>query len=291
MLHGCASNDTKPAQTKTSSPSGIVLADIDQIQYEQALDNMQKGELNSARNTLEKIATRQPKHFGVRLNLAIIAFQQDKLENAEKLAKEGLKLNEESADLYNLMGLISVEKKAFKEARASYEKAISLNDTLANAYYNLALLLDIYFQDIPAAFENYNFYLALEPDDQATKDWIDQLKYSLDSEWEEQLMLLIKHIRYFSFLLSLFLFFSVVSANTFAEEDRIELKTTVIKANTELPKILYVVPWQDTKQSNVKEQRLVLHSLFGDLFDPVGALPPSQVDLSDLENRQVTDDE
>ena len=52
-------------------------------------------------------------------------------------------------------------------------------------------------------------------------------------------------------------------------EDEIELKTTVIKGNKELPKILYVVPWKDVTKSKKTERKLVLHSLFGDLFDPV----------------------
>lgn len=58
-------------------------------------------------------------------------------------------------------------------------------------------------------------------------------------------------------------------------EDKIELSTTTIKGNKELPKILFVVPWKDIKQSKKAEHRLVLHSLFGDLFDP--ALPEQHV--------------
>ena len=54
-----------------------------------------------------------------------------------------------------------------------------------------------------------------------------------------------------------------------AAEDRIELKTTTIKGARELPKILYIVPWKDVKPSAKAQQELVLHSLFGDLFDPV----------------------
>jgi len=52
-------------------------------------------------------------------------------------------------------------------------------------------------------------------------------------------------------------------------EDTIELRTTTIKGNKELPKILYVVPWKDIKKNTKAERKLVLHSLFGDLFDPV----------------------
>jgi hypothetical protein len=51
--------------------------------------------------------------------------------------------------------------------------------------------------------------------------------------------------------------------------DQIELEITTIKGNKELPKILYLVPWKEIKQAKKAEQKLVLHSLFGDLFDPV----------------------
>jgi len=68
-----------------------------------------------------------------------------------------------------------------------------------------------------------------------------------------------------AYLLLIILFVST----TLSAEDTIELKTTTIKANKELPKILYVVPWKDIKKNTKAERKLVLHSLFGDLFDPV----------------------
>lgn len=64
------------------------------------------------------------------------------------------------------------------------------------------------------------------------------------------------------------LFLSVLAGNAVAQE-RIEMETTTIKGNTELPKYLYVVPWQDKAQTKREEQKLVLHNLYGDLFDPV----------------------
>jgi len=77
-------------------------------------------------------------------------------------------------------------------------------------------------------------------------------------------------------LLGVLLLLFVLSLNAYAE-DEIELRTTTIKGNKELPKILYVVPWKDIKRSKKAERKLVLHSLFGDLFDPV---LPSQDKLS-----------
>ncbi len=69
----------------------------------------------------------------------------------------------------------------------------------------------------------------------------------------------------FVFILSLCFIF-IKSGHT---EDRLELETTFIKGNKELPQILYVVPWKDSKSSRKKEQQIVLYSLFGDLFEPI----------------------
>lgn len=72
-------------------------------------------------------------------------------------------------------------------------------------------------------------------------------------------------MRYFIILTTFF----TLSATVVHSEDRLELETTFIKGNKELPQILYVVPWKDIKRSRKKEQQIVLYSLFGDLFDPV----------------------
>ena len=49
----------------------------------------------------------------------------------------------------------------------------------------------------------------------------------------------------------------------------VELDSIYIKGNKEFPQVLYIVPWKDMKAKGHREQTLVLHSLFGDLFDPV----------------------
>ena len=72
-------------------------------------------------------------------------------------------------------------------------------------------------------------------------------------------------------MLRIVLFMSIAFLSTFnvTAEDRLELETTFIKGNKELPQILYVVPWKDVKSKQKKEQQIILFSMFGDLFDPV----------------------
>ncbi len=69
--------------------------------------------------------------------------------------------------------------------------------------------------------------------------------------------------------LCLLLLFLLMGSDLHADET-LELKTTIIKGNKEVPQMLFIVPWQNTKSSDKKEaQKLILHSLFGDLFDPM----------------------
>lgn len=63
-----------------------------------------------------------------------------------------------------------------------------------------------------------------------------------------------------------------ISSGAQETDDEIELKMTTIQGNKELPKILYIVPWKEVKNPPKPQRQLVLHSLFGDLFEPV--LPP-----------------
>jgi len=72
--------------------------------------------------------------------------------------------------------------------------------------------------------------------------------------------------------------FFIFSLNAKAEEeesdmpapiDRVELTTSFIKGNKELPQVLYIVPWQEVKKITQKPENMVLHSLYGDIFQPI----------------------
>ena len=53
-----------------------------------------------------------------------------------------------------------------------------------------------------------------------------------------------------------------------AAEDEMKLELSVIKGNKELPKVLYIMPWKRLPSDNMK-QKLILHSLFEDVFEPL----------------------
>ena len=70
-------------------------------------------------------------------------------------------------------------------------------------------------------------------------------------------------------LLITLLFSSAAFAENQQEIDRVELKTSFIKGNKELPQVLYIVPWQTIKQVKKKASNMELHSLYGNIFQPV----------------------
>lgn len=51
-------------------------------------------------------------------------------------------------------------------------------------------------------------------------------------------------------------------------EQTIELETTRIKTNEELPQVLYIVPWKELESRPARPFKLQLHDLFGDLYQP-----------------------
>ncbi len=68
-------------------------------------------------------------------------------------------------------------------------------------------------------------------------------------------------------LLTIFIIFTPIFSNIAKSEIEIKMNTTTIKGNTELPKILYIVPWQEIKHLKENEQQLIIHSLYDDLFN------------------------
>jgi len=87
----------------------------------------------------------------------------------------------------------------------------------------------------------------------------------------EGITLMNQYLKYF--IIPLFLLLMVTTHHAISE-DKIELKTIKIKGNKELPKILYVVPWQESGKSKKRTQKLQLHNFFGDIYEPIAVKAP-----------------
>lgn len=180
-LSGCGSVQTREP-TSSLQTQGLELLTTDQkAQFTKALNAMQASDSAKARSILTKLIEQQNRVAELHLNLAIVEYRQQNYDAASKSLDQVLKLSPKSPQAYNLQALLAIKKGEFKEAEASLSKALDIKADYSRALYNMALLQDVYLQDIPRAVQFYQRYMEQAPDDTATKDWLMQLQGSLDN--------------------------------------------------------------------------------------------------------------
>ena len=77
----------------------------------------------------------------ITIQQAVTKHNEGKLEEAERLYREILKIEPTLFEIHNNLGVISCKTNRPEEAEASYKKAIELNPSYAAAYFNLGDLL------------------------------------------------------------------------------------------------------------------------------------------------------
>lgn len=167
------SSDINPVATNRSG-------DLDIKLYREAITELSNHNLEKAKSIFLQIIKNQPELAGPWANLALIYLKEEQYEKADQHIKAALKKNPEMAQALNIAGYISSRKGEINKAIALYEKAIANKADYALAHYNLALLYDVYLQDIPKALQHYQIYLPLiHYEDQNTIDWVEELKLNI----------------------------------------------------------------------------------------------------------------
>ena len=185
VVTGCTSNvqqEDLVEQTQAPADSRQTISDADRYQYRQAITALNANELDSAESLLKGFIAKKPELAGPLANLGLVFYKQGKMQLAEQTLQQALEKNSTQAHALNLLGQIEYQKGNAAMAEEYYKKAIESRPDYANAYYNLALLYDIFYQDIPKAVSNYQRYMALTDNkDQQTANWLEQLQNSLKS--------------------------------------------------------------------------------------------------------------
>lgn len=165
-------------QTKPTGDSVDTLPEADRQTFEKALHKMEQGAAVQAEPELARLAQSNPVRE-VWLNLALAQYQQNNLEKAAGTVTTILQRWEDTVPAHNLAGLIAVQEGRFDLAKTHYMQALRINPNYSNALYNMALLLDVYLQDIANAVQYYELYLEVADQDEDTRIWMEELKLSL----------------------------------------------------------------------------------------------------------------
>lgn len=178
LLAGCAAPavvETPPAAVAAPPPDPV--REAARQDHEIALATIQSGDLEGAAAQLREIAVRLPEAATPLANLALVQQRLGHFEEAEKSLAEAIARKPEAA-YYNALGIVQRKRGNFAGARRSYEQALALDNDFAHAHHNLAILCDIYLDDLPAALAHYRHYQRLtgETDKSQVAGWITDLE-------------------------------------------------------------------------------------------------------------------
>jgi tetratricopeptide (TPR) repeat protein len=180
LVGGCSSGPTSTGDAPTISAKAAPLAEKDRAAYNNSLTDLEKGNTQQAAALLTKIANSNPGYLDAWINLAIANYKLKDIDAAKRAIVQAHKLQPTSAEINNIRGLISAEEGRYKDAEQLYIAALKLNPKSASTHYNLALLYDVYYQDIAQAISHYESYLSLSSQkDEETEAWTDELKQIL----------------------------------------------------------------------------------------------------------------
>jgi len=179
LLLGACSSPVKqqemPQQSVAASGELTVTA-AEKHLYRQAITALNASDLDTAESLLKEFNQQKPELAGPLANLGLVYYKQGKKDLARETLLQALEKNSKQAQALNLLGEIAYEDGNATKAEEYYKKAIAIRDDYANAHYNLALLYDIYFQDVAQAVKHYRRYT-----DKDTANWLEQLENSLKS--------------------------------------------------------------------------------------------------------------
>jgi len=157
------------------------LSESQQALYQQALTDLDRQRPQQAEASLSGLLREHNNVAELWINLALSQYQQKHWEKAAKTTETLQAKFPSVVQGHNLAGLLAVEKGEFAKAQEHYTKALQIDPNYVNALYNMALLQDVYLQNIPSALKYYSLYLG-QVEDEETKAWMENLSQTVESQ-------------------------------------------------------------------------------------------------------------
>ena len=148
-------------------------------QYDAAVRLLEQDRYAEGVALMLQVADAAPDVTAPQINLGLAYKRMGDLDRAEASFDKALELNPNHPVVHDELGLLYREKGRFAEARASYEKALAIHPGFHFAHRNLAILCDVYLDDLPCALTHYEAYAQAEPDDKEVQKWIADLHLRL----------------------------------------------------------------------------------------------------------------
>jgi tetratricopeptide (TPR) repeat protein len=173
--HRAARLDVVDAMTFTITEQARISGEV-RSQFDSALRLLEQERYPQGIALLLEVAQKAPDVTAPYIDLGIAYERIGDFEHAEASFKKALELNPNHPVVHDELGLLYRQTGRFAAARTSYEKALEIHSGFHFAHRNLAILCDVYLNDVPCALAHYEAYSRAEPDDEEVAKWIADLR-------------------------------------------------------------------------------------------------------------------
>jgi tetratricopeptide (TPR) repeat protein len=183
-LNGCALwhmlfGEPRPhteASVVAASSGPPLPADV-QSSFAHGVAALQRGDWATAEQVFTTLASSHPELPGPAVNLAIVYRRTGRAQQAETLLQQTAERFPRFAPAQHQLGLLLSEQGMFDAADAALRQAIDADPDYAVAYYNRAVVNDLYLQRPDVALQDFRQYQALQPQpDPQVAGWIAELE-------------------------------------------------------------------------------------------------------------------
>lgn len=148
--------------------------------FKTALSLLKKDKYEQAIELLESIVKRENRVTAPYVNLGIAYMMVGEMGKAENNLKKAIELDPGHPIANNELGLLYRRTGRFDRARNVYEKTLQKYPDFLPVRKNLAILCDIYLDDLDCALDNFEKLAEALPEDQKLKIWISEVKNRKD---------------------------------------------------------------------------------------------------------------
>ncbi|MBL8200175.1 MAG: tetratricopeptide repeat protein [Chromatiales bacterium] len=159
-LSGCATVGNAPAAGAASAATPGAPTPELQATYDRLLTRLGSGDA-TALPDLEKFSAANPGLAGPLLTLGLARARAGDEPAAERYYQRATQVCSRCGPAWNELGVLGRRQGRFAEAEQAYLRAIDLQPDYAPAYYNLAVLYELYVPRPELALQNYEHYLQL----------------------------------------------------------------------------------------------------------------------------------
>ena len=144
--------------------------------FSKAVEAIEAGEPERAIELLEGVTGGAPDAVAPWVDLGIAYGMAERHSDAEQSLARAVELAPKHPVALNELGMALRRQGRFEEARERYEAVLRVAPEFHHSRRNLAILCDLYMNDLECALSHYEIYAAAVPEDEKAAMWIADLR-------------------------------------------------------------------------------------------------------------------